>query len=167
MPSFPAAPGWREVLLPDPRLDVVPVGIQHERRVPVVLAHSWGAIVLAAGLQRGRVERVDGRGRVREERHVGGSADLALRDPEVVAAILHETEGIAVLAVDAVAQRRQGLLVELPALAGVAAAEADVLDHDQRVPRARAVRKPWTAQVEEATGWGAGAAPERRRSTAW
>src|SRR2546426_383617 len=66
----------------------------------------------------------------------GGSAP-----PGRAPAALDEPERVVVLPVHLVSQRRQRLLVEPPAGARIAAAEADVLDHAFGVRRAGRHRK--------------------------
>src|SRR5262249_40300142 len=114
---------------PDHRLDVVSVGIEHERGVAVVVALARLTVVAAAGLHRCLVERAHALAIRRMEGEVRGRADLAGCHPEVVAAVVLEAGRLAVALGERVAERREGLLVEAAAAPGVGAAKADVLDH--------------------------------------
>src|SRR3989442_10696645 len=135
------APGFFvQLLVPDPGLDVVAVGVEDECRIPVFLAEAGRAIVLPASGHRGAIEGVDGGFVAGLECDVGRRADLPFRHPEVVPSALDETERVVVLPVHLVSQRRQRLLVEPAARARIAAAEADVLDHAVGVRRARRYR---------------------------
>src|SRR2546427_217340 len=141
-PASRGAPGlFVQLLVPDHRLDVVAIGIEDERRISVFLAHPGRPVVLSASGHRGAVEGVDGGLVAGVECDVGGRADLPFRHPEVVPAALDEPERVVVLPVHLVSQRRQRLLVEPPAGARIAAAEADVLDHAFGVRRAGRHRK--------------------------
>src|SRR5205085_7398459 len=139
-PAGSGTPPFLHLLVPDHRFDVVPVRIQDERSIPVLIARSRSAVVLSAGRHRRPVEGVDGGSALRVESDVRRGADLALRHPEVVAPALDESESIPVPAVHLVSERLQRPLVEFPARARIAAAKADVLDHPRCVRRTHAPR---------------------------
>ena len=72
-------------------LDVVTVGVPHERAVimrMVVRANTWGTVVDAAGGERRRMKRIDGRAVLGEDRDVQRMRQLAFAsDPEIGLAV--------------------------------------------------------------------------------
>ena len=123
------------------RLDVVPVGVEHEGAVVVrvvVRAQTRRTVVLAARRKRGLVERIDGRAVLRGDCDVHGFVQAAFAaDPEVRLAAGAEAEaaGLGVVLVllhfhdQHVAERRQRLLVKCLGTCVVRYREADVVDH--------------------------------------
>src|SRR5262249_15730586 len=118
-----------QLFIPNDGWGGVAGGSEDEGRVSVLFARSGRAIVLASGGKRGFVKGVDGGRIVRVESEVSWRSHLAFGHPEIVAAAMHEAEGITVFAVDGVSQRGERLRVKRSARARVAAAGADMLDH--------------------------------------
>src|SRR5947207_12601161 len=115
-------------------LDVVAVGVEHERAVValVVPAQARRAVVGAAGGEARGVERVNGRPVLARERDVhSGRVGLALMEPEDGLALIAEPDHPVVgpLGEDGPAERCQGLLVEGAAALVVAHVGTDMIEH--------------------------------------
>ena len=115
-------------------LDVVAVRVQHVGGVVAVAvlgARSRRAVVAAAGVERRRVEGVDGLAAVAFERDVRAAGGAALMDPEVVAAVGAEARR-AVVGVDVRdllhSERPKRARIELDALVEVPDSDAEVVD---------------------------------------
>src|SRR5690349_4749636 len=104
------------------RLDVVAVGVEHERPIiirMIMRPQARRAIVLAAGGDRCAVERIDCRAVIRRNRDMYDALEAAFAaDPEVRLAVATEADcGASALRLgklhdQAVAERGQRLLVE-------------------------------------------------------
>ena len=119
----------------------MPVRIEDESGVAIVLARARRAVVLAAGSNGGFVEGVDTARVLGMEGDVARRAHLPFGDPEVVAAALLEAEGVAVALGQLVSERRERLAVEVAAPLRVAAPKTNVLDHLASVAQQKAEEK--------------------------